>query len=321
MDSRSGRKTVNPAILSKEIDASLFSIFSIVRIDSPDDYDRLTDIHLTAYSTDSADRLMVSREKHVKAIAEMLDRTSTHRDTFVEAAKLGGQQRTKDEKLVGWIRGFVSQDQEFVKSPRGDTTLENRVQDAAMKIRKKYAPVERKHCYITNLVVDPLFRGKGIGTRLIKRVTDLADEWRVPCWVQSSPTAHELYKKRGFQDMDSLVVDLDDFRPRTQVWSFGLYGFHYMLREPRLDAPIHVTVNRGAVEKGEEVAGTEVSPARAMDTEDSPEQVVEPEESPGQAQESRESSVEVDLDDYSEQMVDSNGSSALLKALPYWPMS
>ena len=88
---------------------------------------------------------------------------------------------------------------------------------------EKYAPMERKHCYITNLVVDPLYRGKSLGTRLIKRVTDLADEWGVPCWVQSSPVSHELYKRAGFQDMDSLEVNLDEFKPAKQVWSSGLY--------------------------------------------------------------------------------------------------
>ena len=71
----------------------------------------------------------------------------------------------------------------------------------------------------------------------------------------------------GFQDMDSLELDVDEFISGDEPWSYGLYKIYYMLREPNLDG----TAKVGAVEKAKEAADTMFQSVEiATDSEEEP---------------------------------------------------
>jgi Acetyltransferase (GNAT) family. len=54
------------------------------------------------------------------------------------------------------------------------------------------------HHHIGLLFVDKSYQRKGIGRQLIQHILDMKDE--EPITVNSSPYAHEFYKKLGFLD-------------------------------------------------------------------------------------------------------------------------
>ena len=175
-----GFVTVNQNIFNAE-DASIFSTFSVVPISSTSDLVRLAEIHVGAYGTDPAEPVMVSETEHRNEILDLLNHTSKYCDTTVEAAKLGRPDRTNHEQFVGWIRYFVAQNCEFIMTVRGDTLLEAEIEDTKIQMTKKYCLKEKTHIYITHLAVDPFFRRRGIGSRLVNNITDKADEWGLPC--------------------------------------------------------------------------------------------------------------------------------------------
>lgn len=77
------------------------------------------------------------------------------------------------------------------------------------------------------LQTDPKFQGRGAGGMLIKWGLDIADERHVPAYLESSPVAHKLYQKHGFQDIDELVLD-----PK---WNYGSAdpSIYFMLRDTK----------------------------------------------------------------------------------------
>ena len=60
-------------------------------------------------------------------------------------------------------------------------------------------------CRITRLAVDPLYRGKGIGKRLVRAVLDSAEEWNINNFLlevrASNIISQNLYKGLGFKEV------------------------------------------------------------------------------------------------------------------------
>ena len=82
--------------------------------------------------------------------------------------------------------------------------------------------------------MDPAAQGHGVGTALVRWVTDEADKQGICCWLQSSPVAHSLYLRKGFKEVGSLELDLSEFAPggKEGGWGWGVYKYRYMLRLP-----------------------------------------------------------------------------------------
>jgi GNAT superfamily N-acetyltransferase len=74
------------------------------------------------------------------------------------------------------------------------------------------------------LLTDPKHQGRGAGSLLIKWGVRLADELKINAYLESSPMAHRLYAKHGFQDIDEMVFDI-------AAWGgSGTHTTSYMLR-------------------------------------------------------------------------------------------
>lgn len=116
---------------------------------------------------------------------------------------------------------------------QSDRTLRAVLKENSVRIQKDWM-ANRKHIHFNTLVVDPAAQGHGIGTALVRWVTDKADESGIYCWLQSSPVAHGIYLKAGFKDVDSFEIDLREFAPggKEGGWGWGIYKYRSMLRLP-----------------------------------------------------------------------------------------
>ena len=69
----------------------------------------------------------------------------------------------------------------------------------------------------------PDHQRRGAGARLVQWGTDVADEAHIPCYLSASPNGYPLYKKKGFEDVDLMEIDLSK-------WGHGIYRQVFMLR-------------------------------------------------------------------------------------------
>ncbi|POS69074.1 acetyltransferase [Diaporthe helianthi] len=92
--------------------------------------------------------------------------------------------------------------------------------------------------YVITITVHPKHQGRGVGPALIKRGTDRADSEAVLCWVHSSEAGVHTYQKCGFEEDNTLEVDLDSWAQKMNITApvgedkWGTYNFRYMVRQP-----------------------------------------------------------------------------------------
>jgi GNAT superfamily N-acetyltransferase len=92
--------------------------------------------------------------------------------------------------------------------------------------------------YIMGITVSPQFQGRGVGKALLRFGTDFCDEKGVFAWVHSSEGAWGMYEKCGFQIVEKLDIDLDEYAPvpppdEGPDAKWGHYVFQYMKYFPR----------------------------------------------------------------------------------------
>ncbi|KAJ5684069.1 acetyltransferase [Penicillium maclennaniae] len=85
-----------------------------------------------------------------------------------------------------------------------------------------------RYLTIQALATYPSFQGQGIGSRLIKWGTDIADAEGLRCWAHASPAGHRLYTRAGFSELGRSDYDLEKFSDGNKSW--GHYTFRYMKR-------------------------------------------------------------------------------------------
>lgn len=94
--------------------------------------------------------------------------------------------------------------------------------------------------YVITITVHPKYQGRGVGPALIKQGTDRADSEGVLCWVHSSEAGVHTYQKCGFEEDNTMDVDLDswaqkmDIKPPLGEEKWGSYTFRYMVRHPKV---------------------------------------------------------------------------------------
>lgn len=77
------------------------------------------------------------------------------------------------------------------------------------------------------LHTDPKQEGRGAGSALLKWGTQKADELGLPAYLESSPNAHDFYKKYGFEDVEIFELDLSRFGGARKMHTAPL-----MIRQP-----------------------------------------------------------------------------------------
>ena len=211
---------------------------------SEDDLPSLIRIHMAGFKHDNPSRLMFEKNDQNEAmlLERLKARLSDPKVTVIKAVSkdtgniLGWQScRFLDkgddlESKVTPIAGFEDAKREKTDVVR---TLRSVLKGDAIRVQKDWM-ADKKYVHFNTLVVDPAAQGHGIGTALVRWVTDKADEQGIYCWLQSSRAAHSLYLKAGYRDVHSFKLDLSEFAPggKEGGWGFGVYDFRYMLRLP-----------------------------------------------------------------------------------------
>ncbi|KAK5677993.1 hypothetical protein LTS10_009877 [Elasticomyces elasticus] len=90
-----------------------------------------------------------------------------------------------------------------------------------------------KRIFVISLAVDPRFQSQGVGSLLVKWGTDMADKAGAFSWVHSSEGGRRFYEKHGFEEVDCLTVDLDDWAVHSSKDQkrWGEYTWRYGVRE------------------------------------------------------------------------------------------
>ena len=212
---------------------------------SEDDLPTLIRIHMAGFAHDNPSRLMF--ENNEQDEARLLERLKArHSDPKVAVIKAV----SKDTgKILGWqacrfldkgddveskvtpIAGFEAAKHEETDNVR---TLRSVLKEDAIRVQRDWM-ADRKYIHFNTLVVDPAAQGHGVGTALVRWVTDKADEQGIYCWLQASRAAHGIYLRAGYRDVHSFKLDLSEFAPggKEGGWGFGVYDFRYMLRLPK----------------------------------------------------------------------------------------
>jgi ribosomal protein S18 acetylase RimI-like enzyme len=94
-------------------------------------------------------------------------------------------------------------------------------------LRQNYPP---KTFYIANLAVAPTHRSQGIGTQLVQRCIDQANEQRAIALYISvdidNPQAQKLYERLGFQVVEKRTLSLLKFTIGTRVLRLEIRNSH-----------------------------------------------------------------------------------------------
>lgn len=94
--------------------------------------------------------------------------------------------------------------------------------------------------YVITLTVHPKHQGRGVGPALIKQGTNRADAESALCWVHSSEAGVRAYQKCGFEEDDTLEINLDSWAQKMGIEppsgddKWGTYTFRYLIRQPKM---------------------------------------------------------------------------------------
>lgn len=78
----------------------------------------------------------------------------------------------------------------------------------AIAAMESHHPVDPAHWYLSILGTDPAHQGHGVGSALIRAVTDRCDAEGLPAYLESSKEANvPFYARHGFQVTEELTID------------------------------------------------------------------------------------------------------------------
>ncbi|KAI1807605.1 hypothetical protein F4811DRAFT_445604 [Daldinia bambusicola] len=147
------------------------------------------------------------------------------REGFVIYDEDGKEMGTKDED--GKIGGIP---QKKLKAPEGaDEALYEEFFDGLKRMGEKWKTSEK--LVLSIICTDPAYHGRGIAAALIRPVLALADEERIPAYLEALPLAVPLYQRLGFQPVDRLEYDL------AKAGRDGKAVLTIMVREPQQQPP------------------------------------------------------------------------------------
>ncbi len=242
----------------------------LIRTPVVGDTGALARIHLAAFKDDRLVRLMYSGANHWKAVDAMIERQSSHVGYEMRLAM------AKDvDRIAGWLCCSLMDpnmpDQEDLASLEWTTAALRVVDDAEERLRKTSGKPDEaaerdrrrslwkaisdasseafssspdlvrqtRYIVLNTVVTDPAFRGRGVGSELLRWATNYADSEEIAIRAQLSPIAYGLFRKAGFEEVHSLVLDLDGFyyggvakEHRTKS-KWGNHEIKFMVRKAR----------------------------------------------------------------------------------------
>ncbi|KAI4268944.1 MAG: hypothetical protein L6R38_007662 [Xanthoria sp. 2 TBL-2021] len=88
-------------------------------------------------------------------------------------------------------------------------------------------PLRSAHLTQQTLVLDdlsvlPEHQRQGAGKLLLRTLIDFADSRNLPCYIESTPVAYDMYIHQGFREVDKLEIDLGQWRQGCNVYRTSL---------------------------------------------------------------------------------------------------
>ncbi|KAL8878273.1 MAG: hypothetical protein Q9198_003878 [Flavoplaca austrocitrina] len=88
-------------------------------------------------------------------------------------------------------------------------------------------PIRSRHWTQKTLILDdlcvlPSHQWRGAGKLLLQTFIDFADEQKLPCYIESTPVAYDMYIHQGFREVDILDIDLGRWRQGGTVYRTSL---------------------------------------------------------------------------------------------------
>ena len=228
----------------------------------------LARIHLAAFKEDRCVQLMYSDANHWQAITFMIEAWYRSTRSGLKQAVISGEGR-----VAGWLCcSIIGPDAEAQADPAPVSwvTMAGRVIESAQERLTKSSGMSEviflrdrrrkmlrvisnastkaisqslsmtsdiRYLLIDTLVVDPAYKGCGVGSELLEWIIESADVEEIAVWAQVTPPAYGLFETAGFEEVHSLVLDIDKgFLNRRKddgksIW--GSYEFKYMMRKAR----------------------------------------------------------------------------------------
>lgn len=200
---------------------------------------------MAGFANDNPTRLIFqSKDEYETVLLEMLKGQlsdpktavikAVHNDTGNILGWQGCRFVGKEDELKSKAMTIAAPEEGKDKTEGAVRTLHSVLKEDFVRVQREWM-ANKEYIHFDTLVVDPTAQGHGVGTALVRWVTDKADEQGIYCWLQSSRAAHSIYLKAGYKDVGSFKVDLSEFAPggKEGGWGWGVYDFRYMLRLPK----------------------------------------------------------------------------------------
>ncbi|RDW84444.1 hypothetical protein BP6252_02034 [Coleophoma cylindrospora] len=153
-----------------------------------------------------------SEERHKKRAKQYAKDMETSPTSYIVKAVLDG-------KVVGFAQWHF-----FDKQPKpmeewkdmeawdvaNSLECANYMLGISSRMRNKYVN-GTQYAFLQILVVLPEWQRQGVGSLLLQEGLAKADQAGLPTWLLSSPEGYGLYQKAGFEDRETLEIDLSRF--------------------------------------------------------------------------------------------------------------
>ena len=99
-----------------------------------------------------------------------------------------------------WLPPGVEPDNETMGQIMDESVAPERMNDLSGFVEKQSANhPDEAHWYLPLIGVDPVYQGRGLGGALLSYATSIADEDRMPCYLEASNLDNRrLYERHGF---------------------------------------------------------------------------------------------------------------------------
>ncbi|KAK0641189.1 acyl-CoA N-acyltransferase [Cercophora newfieldiana] len=191
----------------------LMARFTIAR-PSPADAERIGEIHISAMMANPLLHAQFPTPESIVAMREFLSRyTAAQLESATSGVLVAMEQGTGT--IVGFAKWDSPSHREEVKLESGELQdvpgccreyLDGYVTLSEAAMRRCFG---KRDCYRLSFVcVDPGHQGVGAGSRLTRRVLDMAAADGLPVYLESTENAVSMYERFGFREIDSFEMDL-----------------------------------------------------------------------------------------------------------------
>ncbi|PGG98680.1 hypothetical protein GX51_06687 [Blastomyces parvus] len=80
----------------------------------------------------------------------------------------------------------------------------------------------QRHAFLSCIATNIAHQGLGAGSAMLQYGVDIADKDNLPGWLEASQQAHNLYKKFGFEDVDSFTLEFSKYGGEGERPIFGM---------------------------------------------------------------------------------------------------